>query len=227
MEVLRRLHSGSVRYGSRPLRHGQHRIPGDDRRPRWRAWATLSRCGIMRRCTCCWSRENRAAASTFATAVQRGCAGSQLAAAHSYPSGGGAPPGRAHRLTDHRHEDHPARRGRAHLKHTEGGDFRQATYRAVRHGPYAGRERAAGAVCMCSGWRCPPNMWAVPWLTSSDLAANSRPRSRTGSGSVLAGAAPVEQLRRLPGGDGGLHQGPGAAARFRAAAIVRATTPRK
>ncbi len=25
-------------------------------------------------------------------------------------------------------------RGRAHLKHTEGGDFRQATYRAVRHG---------------------------------------------------------------------------------------------
>ena len=24
--------------------------------------------------------------------------------------------------------------GRAHLKHTEGGDFRQATYRAVRQG---------------------------------------------------------------------------------------------
>ena len=24
--------------------------------------------------------------------------------------------------------------GRAHLKHTEGGDFRQTTYRAVRHG---------------------------------------------------------------------------------------------
>ena len=24
--------------------------------------------------------------------------------------------------------------GRAHLKHTEGGDFRQSTYRAVRHG---------------------------------------------------------------------------------------------
>lgn len=24
--------------------------------------------------------------------------------------------------------------GKAHLKHTEGGDFRQATYRAVRHG---------------------------------------------------------------------------------------------
>ena len=24
--------------------------------------------------------------------------------------------------------------GRAHVKHTEGGDFRQATYRAVRQG---------------------------------------------------------------------------------------------
>ncbi|MEI3061609.1 MAG: hypothetical protein V8S72_01060 [Oscillospiraceae bacterium] len=24
--------------------------------------------------------------------------------------------------------------GRAHLKHTEGGDFRQATYRAIRQG---------------------------------------------------------------------------------------------
>ncbi len=29
--------------------------------------------------------------------------------------------------------------GRAHLKHTEGGDFRQATYRAVRHGLKRGR----------------------------------------------------------------------------------------
>lgn len=29
--------------------------------------------------------------------------------------------------------------GRAHPKHTEGGDFRQATYRAVRQGLMAGR----------------------------------------------------------------------------------------
>ena len=29
--------------------------------------------------------------------------------------------------------------GRAHLKHTEGGDFRQATYRAVQHGLKRGR----------------------------------------------------------------------------------------
>ena len=31
--------------------------------------------------------------------------------------------------------------GRAHLKHTEGGDFRQATYRAVRHGLKSGKSR--------------------------------------------------------------------------------------
>lgn len=31
--------------------------------------------------------------------------------------------------------------GRAHIKHTEGGDFRQATYRAVRHGLKRGRCR--------------------------------------------------------------------------------------
>ncbi len=31
--------------------------------------------------------------------------------------------------------------GRAHLKHTEGGDFRQATYRAVRHGLKSGKCR--------------------------------------------------------------------------------------
>ena len=36
--------------------------------------------------------------------------------------------------------------GRAHKKHTEGGDFRQATYRAVRQGADAGKERASGAL---------------------------------------------------------------------------------
>ncbi len=33
--------------------------------------------------------------------------------------------------------------GRAHLKHTEGGDFREATYRAVRHGLMKAREMGA------------------------------------------------------------------------------------
>ena len=36
--------------------------------------------------------------------------------------------------------------GRAHVKHTEGGDFRQATYRAVRQGLMRGGEHPAGAL---------------------------------------------------------------------------------
>ena len=36
--------------------------------------------------------------------------------------------------------------GRAHQKHTEGGDFRQATYRAVRQGPAESAQCAAGTV---------------------------------------------------------------------------------
>ena len=34
------------------------------------------------------------------------------------------------------------------MKHTEGGDFRQATYRAVRQGLMRGRKSAAGAIIM-------------------------------------------------------------------------------
>ena len=41
--------------------------------------------------------------------------------------------------------------GRAHLKHTEGGDFRQAVYRAVRQGADAGGKRAAGAMVFFHG----------------------------------------------------------------------------
>ncbi len=36
--------------------------------------------------------------------------------------------------------------GRAHLKHTEGGDFRQATYRAVRQGLMLAKSRSVRAV---------------------------------------------------------------------------------
>lgn len=40
--------------------------------------------------------------------------------------------------------------GRAHLKHTEGGDFREATYRAVRHGLMKARE--AGMCLLLEPW---------------------------------------------------------------------------
>lgn len=40
--------------------------------------------------------------------------------------------------------------GRAHAKHTEGGDFRQATYRAIRQGLMQARE--AGATVLLEPW---------------------------------------------------------------------------
>lgn len=36
--------------------------------------------------------------------------------------------------------------GRAHAKHTEGGDFRQATYRAVRQGTSQSKKYSSGTV---------------------------------------------------------------------------------
>ena len=55
--------------------------------------------------------------------------------------------------------------GRAHLKHTEGGDFRQATYRAVRQGLMMA-DRSTRPSCwsrgMPSGWSCPLTTWAAP-----------------------------------------------------------------
>ena len=49
--------------------------------------------------------------------------------------------------------------GKAHLKHTEGGDFRQATYRAVRQGLQTAGARTPWCCWnpgMISRWRCPP-----------------------------------------------------------------------
>ena len=40
--------------------------------------------------------------------------------------------------------------GRAHIKHTEGGDFRQATYRAVRQGLMQAKSRLLEPVYACS-----------------------------------------------------------------------------
>ena len=84
--------------------------------------------------------------------------------------------------------------GRAHLKHTEGGDFRQATYRAVRQGL-----RKAESILL------------EPWydfrleVPSANLGRALSDLQRmggevadpetVGEETVLTGAAPVEQLR--------------------------------
>ena len=51
--------------------------------------------------------------------------------------------------------------GRAHVKHTEGGDFRQATCRARAAGAHAGRERSARAVLRLSHGRYRPSRSAA------------------------------------------------------------------
>lgn len=51
--------------------------------------------------------------------------------------------------------------GRAHVKHTEGGDFRQATYRAVRQGLMEA-ESVLLEPGTTSGWSCPRPRWAGP-----------------------------------------------------------------
>ena len=43
--------------------------------------------------------------------------------------------------------------GRAHVKHTEGGDFREATYRAVRNGLMRTRACCSSRITS-SGWSC-------------------------------------------------------------------------
>ena len=53
--------------------------------------------------------------------------------------------------------------GKAHVKHTEGGDFRRATYRAIRQG----LRSAENILLMNTSLNCPRNMWEERYLTSS------------------------------------------------------------
>ena len=55
--------------------------------------------------------------------------------------------------------------GRAHLKHTEGGDFRQATYRAVRQGLMMANQikrPSSSSRGIPSGWKCLRRTLAAP-----------------------------------------------------------------
>ncbi|MGN1481358.1 NYN domain-containing protein [Porcipelethomonas sp.] len=84
--------------------------------------------------------------------------------------------------------------GRAHIKHTEGGDFRQATYRAVRH-----------------GLKCTESILLEPWYKfrleiPSETAGRAisdiqrmngkfSPPETSGDMSVIDGEAPVYEIR--------------------------------
>lgn len=84
--------------------------------------------------------------------------------------------------------------GRAHLKHTEGGDFRQATYRAVRQGL-----KQAQSVLLEPYYsfrlEVPENMVGKA-MTDMDRMYGTFEISQTQNGmSVLTGSAPVASMR--------------------------------
>ena len=73
--------------------------------------------------------------------------------------------------------------GRAHLKHTEGGDFRQATYRAVRQGLMGAESMLAGAMVHLHGSTLPAEQLgrAMQRLAGA-CPARLTPRRATASG---------------------------------------------
>ena len=85
--------------------------------------------------------------------------------------------------------------GRAHLKHTEGGDFRQATYRAVRQGLMK-----AESVLLEPWYRVrlalPPENLGRAMADLQKMGGRFLPPEQTGDAAVLTGSAPAQALRR-------------------------------
>lgn len=87
--------------------------------------------------------------------------------------------------------------GRAHLKHTEGGDFRQATYRAVRQGL-----RKAESILLEPWYQfrleVPTEYVGRAMTDLQRLSGTVAPPETDGEMSVLTGRAPVVCLRDYP-----------------------------
>ena len=88
--------------------------------------------------------------------------------------------------------------GRAHPKHTEGGDFRQATYRAVRQGLRTAM--AAGSCVLLEPWyqftlHLPADALGRALADMPRLCAEFDPPLAQGQSAVLTGRAPVACLR--------------------------------
>ena len=88
--------------------------------------------------------------------------------------------------------------GRAHPKHTEGGDFRQATYRAVRQGLRTAAER--GDCVLLEPWyeftlRVPSDCVGRALADMPRLSADFAPPETEGEETVITGRAPVSGMR--------------------------------
>ena len=87
--------------------------------------------------------------------------------------------------------------GKAHLKHTEGGDFREATYRAVRQGLETAR--AQGAMQLLEPWyafrlQLPADALGRAMTDLERRHATFDPPEQAGEDAVLQGVAPVATL---------------------------------
>ena len=87
--------------------------------------------------------------------------------------------------------------GKAHLKHTEGGDFRQATYRAIRHGLMQARSVLLEPQCR---YRIELPAAAVGRAVSdlTRMGAAADPPQTLGETAVVTGTAPAAALRDYP-----------------------------
>ena len=90
------------------------------------------------------------------------------------------------------------RSGRAHPKHTEGGDFRQAPYRAVRQGLRSAAAR--GGCVLLEPWyeftlRLPQEAVGRALADMPRLCAEFEPPETEAEGTVIRGSAPVSELR--------------------------------
>ncbi len=88
--------------------------------------------------------------------------------------------------------------GRGHLKHTEGGDFRQATYRAVRQGLMEARE--TGHAVLLEPWyrfrlELPQEMLGRALSDVQRMSGESAAPQIADGLAVVEGAAPVSEMR--------------------------------
>ena len=88
--------------------------------------------------------------------------------------------------------------GRAHPKHTEGGDFRQATYRAIRQGLM--EAAAAGAAVLLEPWyrfelEVPDTCVGRALADLSRMAATFEPPAMTGKAASLEGRVPASEMQ--------------------------------
>ena len=88
--------------------------------------------------------------------------------------------------------------GRAHPKHTEGGDFRQATYRAIRQGLM--EAAAAGAAVLLEPWyrfelEVPDACVGRALADLSRMAATFEPPAMAGETASLEGRVPASEMQ--------------------------------